>query len=446
MAASRSSYYLLRLLGRNASHFPGVLAQRICPDVLKYLEKPNKVVAITGTNGKTTTTNMIVDFLKANNTDLVSNTYGSNIEGGIISSLLRSTSFSGKNKENLAVFEVDERSSVHIFPYIKPDILVVTNLYRDSNKRNAHVGYIVKVLESGLPKSTHLVLNGDDVFAASLSIDNPRSYFSIAPQKFEKQILDSIIQDAPYCLICNGTLKYDFKRYHHIGFVHCDKCGYKSFLPTYNLKTISDSEIEIIEKNEVYTYANDIRNITDNYNKLAAISALRELGYKHSEISESFKKNLLGVTQSRYDESIVDNKRIISIVAKRQNPIANSRVFDFVRKQKDWGTMTIVLMNEEETHDPNFKEVESTSWHFDADFEYLNNPNIKKIYLMGNRTLEYKTRLVLAGVSQEDIIMLKPADSIDIGFETDTTVLLHDILNVAKAKSFRRYLESEAAK
>ncbi len=446
MAASRGSYYLLRLLGRNASHFPGVLAQRVFPDVLKYLERPNKVVAITGTNGKTTTTNMIVDFLESNNTDLVSNTYGSNIEGGIISSLLRATSFFGKNKKDLAVFEVDERSSVHIFPYIKPDILVVTNLYRDSNKRNAHVGYIVKVLESGLPKSTHLVLNGDDVFAASLSLDNPRSYFSISPQKFEEQILDSIIQDAPYCLNCGGVLSYDFKRYHHIGFVHCNTCGYKSAHADYNLKTISETEIEIIENDEVYIYKNTIRNITDNYNKLAAISALRQLGYTHSEIKESFEKNMLGVTESRYDESIVNNKRIISIVAKRQNPIANSRVFDFVRKQKDWGTMTVMIMNEEETHDINFKEVESTSWHYDADFEYLNSPNIKKIYLMGNRNLEYKTRLVLAGVCEDDIEMLKPADSIDVEFNSETFVLLHDILNVAQAKNFRKYLESEAAK
>ena len=57
---ARLSRIALRTLGRNASHLPGVLAVRILPNYLSYLEMPNRIVVVTGTNGKTTTVNMIL--------------------------------------------------------------------------------------------------------------------------------------------------------------------------------------------------------------------------------------------------------------------------------------------------------------------------------------------------------------------------------------------------
>lgn len=446
MFISRASFYILKIFGKNASHFPGVVAQKICPDVLKYLEAPEIIVAVTGTNGKTTTTNMIVDFLAYKKVDFVSNTSGSNIEGGIISSLLRSTSFFGKNKKDLAVFEVDERASVHIFPYKKPDILLVTNLGSDSYKRNAHVEYIFSIIESSIPKTSHLLLNADDVISSNLCKNNRRSYFSIAPQIFEEQITDSIIQDAPYCPICNGVLTYKFKRYHHIGNANCETCGYKLPKIDYEITEINDTEFKIVENNTIYSYKNKTGNITDNYNKLAAISTLRQLGYQHSEIKASFDEDVFKVTETRYDISLINGKNIISILAKGQNPVANSRVFDFIRKQPDWGSITLVFMNEESNHSYHINEVENTSWQYETDFEYLDHPNIKKIYCMGNRNLEVKTRLVLAGIDESIISLLDPSPILDIEFTTDSVILLHDTTNLDQVKVFRKTLEAEAAK
>ena len=146
MIMARLSFFGLKLLGRNATHLPGVIAVRICPNVLEYLEVGQQFVAITGTNGKTSTTNMVVSFLEAQGVDLCANVMGSNIEGGIISALLTSTTFFGKSTKDVTVFEVDERASLYIFPYIKPDLIAVTNLYRDSYARNAHVDYLVESL------------------------------------------------------------------------------------------------------------------------------------------------------------------------------------------------------------------------------------------------------------------------------------------------------------
>jgi UDP-N-acetylmuramyl tripeptide synthase len=136
---------LLRLLKRNATYFPGKVAIKICPQFLKYIDRPTKIIAVTGTNGKTTVCNMINDILIDNGYNVLNNRLGSNINSGIASSLIEHTSIFNKTKKDLAVFEVDERSSILIYQYIKPDYLVCTNLFRDSIKRNAHTDYKFKI-------------------------------------------------------------------------------------------------------------------------------------------------------------------------------------------------------------------------------------------------------------------------------------------------------------
>ena len=61
--AAKLSKPLLRLTHHNGTDFPGALAVKLCPDFLKYIGKPKKVIAVTGTNGKTTVNNMICDIL-----------------------------------------------------------------------------------------------------------------------------------------------------------------------------------------------------------------------------------------------------------------------------------------------------------------------------------------------------------------------------------------------
>ena len=59
---SRLTIIVLRVLGRNGTHFPGAVAMRLCPDFIKHLPQPKKLIAITGTNGKTIDTTFV--FMK----------------------------------------------------------------------------------------------------------------------------------------------------------------------------------------------------------------------------------------------------------------------------------------------------------------------------------------------------------------------------------------------
>ena len=123
--ASKSAYILLKLLKRNATMFPGRVALKICPDYLAQTKKCPNVLCITGTNGKTTTTNMVADILSESGYKVVSNRYGSNINTGVATALTHSVNIFGKPTAEVLSLEVDERYSRLILPFIKPDYLVV---------------------------------------------------------------------------------------------------------------------------------------------------------------------------------------------------------------------------------------------------------------------------------------------------------------------------------
>ena len=119
--AAKLSIVALKITRHNGTNFPGVLALRICPDFMKYIGKPEKVIAVTGTNGKTTVSNMIVDAFAQEGISAVNNRMGSNINSGIATSLIQNCGLSGKCKKSLGLFEIDERSARRIFPYMEPD-------------------------------------------------------------------------------------------------------------------------------------------------------------------------------------------------------------------------------------------------------------------------------------------------------------------------------------
>lgn len=141
LVAAKLARFALRLTGRTGNQLPGVIAEGICPDFLSRVGKPERVVCITGTNGKTTTTNLLDDILLATGTDVVMNRAGSNLLTGVGSSLLANANLAGSARAQLACLELDELSCRLVLPPVEPEILVVTNLYRDSFVRNANPDY-----------------------------------------------------------------------------------------------------------------------------------------------------------------------------------------------------------------------------------------------------------------------------------------------------------------
>lgn len=429
----------LRLIGRKGTSMPGSWAIIICPDFLGRIKKPEKIIGITGTNGKTTVSNMIEDIMESQGESFICNREGSNVPTGIASSLIANSTIFGKPKKQLAVFEMDERSSVRIFPYLEPDILIVTNLFRDSYRRNAHTEFIFDILNEYVPKKTTLILNGDDPLCCQIAPQNNRLFFGMAQQDFESGEFKNIVRDGASCPRCAAALTYDFTRYHHIGICHCESCGYtfpkRDYLITHANRENHRMCLEI--KGETHEMKLMDSNPINMYNQLSAVAVLTELGYSPQILKSSFDK--MKITESRLMTTKVGEKTIVRYLAKGQNPVACSRAFD---SAKDLPGKKCVILFLDDQYDA-AKSVENIAWLYDTDFEFLCDESINRILVGGARHLDTYVRLLLAGVPSEKILHTEDQEQvishIDFDF-SDTFVIYHDIYLVGFSEKIKNAL------
>ncbi len=430
---------VMKLLGKKATSMPGSWAIILCPDFLGRMPRPKTIIGITGTNGKTTVSNMVEDILTECGYEFTCNRSGSNVATGVASSLIENSTFFGRPKRDLAVFELDERSSPKILPFLKPDLLLCTNIFRDSYKRNAHVEFILDILNTYIPDSTRLVLNADDPLCASLKPENRRVFFGIDPLPGEEPERNNIVQDARTCPRCGATLEWEFRRYHHIGRMHCPKCCYASPTPKYRTTGLDAEKHRMTvcgpEGEREYHLPNS--TLINVYNTLSAVSLLAEFGIAEDRISQCLDH--LSIVESRYNQEEVGGRTLILHLAKGQNPIACSQACANVNRHPGKKSVLLLL---DDAHDA-ASSVENTAWLYDTDFEFLNSPEILQVATAGPRHWDMYLRLLMAGISPDKLIHcedpMEAVGSLHVA-EAETTFVLFDLYAVDLAKQLKEPL------
>lgn len=437
----------LKLLRRNASYFPGNLALKICPNFLGQIDKPEIIIGVTGTNGKTTVSNIINDILADNGYKVINNRYGSNMNTGIAASFVNNNTILGKNKNDIAVFEMDERSTIHIFKYITPTYLICNNISRDSLKRNAHTAFIAGIIDKAIPEGTMVITNGDDPICVNLASKNKKIYYGIDRLDTDTEKCENIVRDMVLCPKCGAKLEYEYYRYHHVGKMHCQNCDFKTPDKDYEITNIDFNNKEVLIKDNntktKYKYTMVADGIINIYNMLSAITALKQIGLSDEKINESLKKTKIVDTRFMVDEA--GGKKIVLHLAKGQNPIACSRAFDYVRKQPENKTIIMLL---DDLHEKN----EVITWFYDADYEFLNGENVEQIIVSGRRAKDTVVRLLMAGVPKEKIFSDRyEAESVKKYFNPqniDSVYILYDLYSIKERDSVnaevKRILEEKA--
>ncbi len=431
---SKAAMFLQKLLGMNASYFPGKLAIKLCPDFLGRIDKPETIITVTGTNGKTTCCNMLLDILTENGYDVLNNKAGSNIDAGIASALIAEASLTGKVSKKLGLFEVDERSSKKIYAYVHPNYTVCTNLFRDSIQRNAHPEFIFSFIDSSLPDDTHLILNADDPISSRLREGNKRSYFSIGRLPTDRDKCINIINDMRMCPKCHSGLEYEYVRYHHIGKMRCPVCGFAS--PEPDFLASPDWEkgsftVRTADGEEEYPLVSS--SVFNTYNQVAVVAMLRTFGLSAEAIAKSFSH--LKIVETRFTSVEKNGVEVITNMTKGQNPVACSIVFDYIRNEP--GRKEVILMLDDMTYK---KTTEIMTWVFDADFELLNHESITRVVAAGVRIHDYHLRLLLAGIPEDKIRCVEnEADAPkELALERGEKVfILHDLTTPVMTKRVR---------
>ena len=161
--------------------------------------------------------------------------------------------------------------------------------------------------------------------------------------------------------------------------------------------TIKHKEIESNYK----LISNSIFNI---YNEVAVIAVLTEIGLTYEQIQSALEKEK--IVESRYSEESINGIKIVNHLAKGQNPIACSCVFDYIRHEKGNKELVLLLYDKFDAKSSS----ESMPWLYDCDFEFLNDDSIQKIIIGGPRAEDFYLRLLIAGVPKEKLIFVDNAE------------------------------------
>jgi len=178
-ALGRVAGRLSRFLGRGGSALPGLIAERVDPRTIERLVTPVRrgVIVVTGTNGKTTTTKMLVGMLEGEGWRVVTNPTGSNLARGIATRLIEVASWKGRVDADLAVFEADEAAVRTLAPRLRPKVIVVTNLARDQLDRYGELATTAAHVAEAVRHAGVAVLNADDPLVAEMAGGAPAACF-----------------------------------------------------------------------------------------------------------------------------------------------------------------------------------------------------------------------------------------------------------------------------
>ena len=382
-----------KFIGRSTT-LPGRIALRLDHAFLKKMKFDGKVIAVTGSNGKTTTQNLVAHILRENGYTVINNTEGSNLAAGVATTLLEHCTLGGRVRSDFVVLEVDERFTPIVFSQIPLDVFLVNNLLRDQVVRNGNPDIILAKISEAVPHARRLVLNADDPISQQLGDGRSDNVtFGMARTSRSTDTCLHLTHDAKVCPRCFGKMEYDFFHYNHIGSFHCPTCGYHTPTPDY-LSDQVDFETGDFTINGLPAHVN-YPTPFHFMNTTAAVAVCCTAGLpleKAIAAASTFE-----VSRERYDEFNVDGRKAILMLTK-QNPVSLDQNIAYVLTKESPKTVALYVNNVLYTDD---KDI---SWLYDVAFERLVG-QVDWVVCSGSRAYDLAVRLELAGFDRDHMII-----------------------------------------
>lgn len=388
---------LSKLLGHEGSVIGGYYALKLDKNILKKIELPKYVVGITGSSGKSSSTELMYNILTKNNYTVCYNKEGSNTINGITSMILNNCNFFGKVKKDILLMELDEQFMKYIFEHITPTHLMITNITRDQPPRNSHPEKIYNAIKGAIPEGTTLILNVDDPFVNRLRINHKGIKVSYGVSQNDYSIASKLHNlDACYCPICNSKLEYEFYHYGHIGSYQCPKYHFYRGTPQYEAKNVDvvNRRITINEK-EVKLPSNFLYTV---YFVTGCYALCKSLGLSDDEILNVLNDD---IKTKRLNIYKFNKRKWQMLASKNENNLSYKQSLDYIVHED--GDKTIILGFDSSSR--RYKE-NDISWIWDIDFEILKHDSIKNIILIGKFCYDLELRMKYANIEDDKIILV----------------------------------------
>ena len=392
-AAGRATAWGLRsVLHRSASQLPGRVGLAIDPNLLSELSAKlsDGAIVVCGTNGKTTTNNVLAAAVEESGATVLCNRAGANMEPGVTAALLP-----GRGAD-WAVMEADELSCVRILPALKPRYLVLLNLFRDQLDRAGEIDRVQDSIARALASSpgTTLVACGDDPLCAGVAErlhgSNPCLFFGI------DEVLGlptDRVPEARFCQVCGAELDYAYRHYAQLGDFACPNGDFSR--PELAWRATG---VEVGREGVAFDVSG--RGIDGSvrvhagfggvymvYNLLAALAGAVLCGVDPA----TFQRALDGYRpeNGRLQHFSVDGREVVLNLAK--NPTGfNQNISLMLADPRPKAAFFVV--------NDDYNDGKDISWIWDVDFERLGAEEALSLVVGGHRANDLQVRMKYAGL------------------------------------------------
>jgi lipid II isoglutaminyl synthase (glutamine-hydrolysing) len=365
-AAGRMS----RLAGRgDGSVIGGVIGLRVEPDLLGLLAAGRRVVLVTGTNGKTTTTRLITAALGALGQEVASNAFGANMEAGLTAALGQAPD------APLAVLETDEKYLPAVLTATQARVVALLNLSRDQMDRAAEIWLVARRWREALAAAPgcRVVANADDPLIAWAAGAAPDVIWVAAGQRWH--------EDSWCCPQCGSHLSRD-----ELGW-RCGECEFAR--PP--ARWVLDGSSVIDSRGRVHDLALTLPGQANRANAVVALAVAEEFGVDAAQALPRLRE--VTSVAGRYTQVERHGRQVRLLLAK--NPAGWLEAFD-VLDQPPVPVLLSVNAQEPDGRD--------TSWLWDVDYRVLRG---RPVFAAGERRLDLAVRL------EADQVPFELAESVD---------------------------------
>lgn len=396
IALGRLTSWGLRKAGRSASQLPGRVALALDSQVIAALAQKltRGSIVVCGTNGKTTTNNIVASAVEQAGNTVLCNRIGANMAPGIAAAMLPGA------HADWAILEADELSTIHILPQLKPTYLVLLNLFRDQLDRAGEIDHVQDVIVSALQASptTTLLCCGDDPFSVAVAERAAASgtrVMSFGLGEDLGQVSDRV-PEARFCPVCGSELIYEYRSYAQLGAFYCPKGDFAR--PTLDFVA---RDVVVDRTGVAFSFVSQQHHSTQPehlhasfggaymvYNLLAACAAAQLAGVDVS----SFQRAVDGFKpdNGRLQHFVVEGREVILNLAK--NPTGFNQNISLLLADKRPKALHIAVNDK-------VNDGKDISWIWDVDFErFVGDDQPLHIFCSGTRANDLQVRLKYAGI------------------------------------------------
>jgi UDP-N-acetylmuramyl tripeptide synthase len=417
--AGKLSAKAIRIVGAGlGSNLPGRVSRALSRTVLSNLAKQAKlgVVAVSGTNGKSTTSGFVSSVLQKAGHRIAHNRQGANLVPGITASLIDAARWDGKLDVDYCLFETDEAALPLVAKEVAISTILVTNLFRDQLDRFGELDTTASLINKGIAVNhSQAILNADDPNVAQLAPDSKRMFYgieSIAEWPRDAQSRGSAagadakpstasanepaagVQELAYCGKCGSEYSYNQTFYGQLGHYTCKSCGNSRPKPDVVAEEVrvgaTGSSFNLRFEDRVFPVKVALPGLFNVYNALAAAALGLSLKLPDKAIADGVESytTLFGRSE-RWQ--IRGKTALIQLI---KNPAGASQA---VRAAvNDPNARILVAIND------NYADGRDVSWLWDAEFELMGS-HTKPICVSGTRAYDMAVRLKYSGIPAENI-------------------------------------------